>query len=309
MAAVQQAQLHRLERRDVGDELRAIVLPRRPRAGEAVLDHPLPERLERPPARRPRIRCGAPLRRRRPASSRARCDPPSSRETRRCAQSSPPARDRRRGANARTIPATTRPLCGRLSQQTTVNAPPPARRRASSAATRNPGALMAAPGCARSRTMSGWLQVERSGRRIVAVTLLRDRQRDDVNSGIGNAREHAIALGPEEERFAQCADHTRPRAARVFLERRVEPVLRRQRARRVRRLEADAADTPARIALQHAVGVDRLVRAVEGAESEMHDADAKRRDVIAGAEPRPPEARRARRARAIPSVRRRADAL
>ncbi len=46
MAAVQQAQLHRLERRDVGDELRPVVLPRGPRAGEAILDHPLPERLE-----------------------------------------------------------------------------------------------------------------------------------------------------------------------------------------------------------------------------------------------------------------------
>ena len=46
VAAVQEAQLHRLERRDVGDDLRAVVLPCGTRAGEAVLDHPLPERLE-----------------------------------------------------------------------------------------------------------------------------------------------------------------------------------------------------------------------------------------------------------------------
>ena len=45
VAAVQEAQLHRLERRDVGDELRAGVLPARARAGEAVLDHPLRVRL------------------------------------------------------------------------------------------------------------------------------------------------------------------------------------------------------------------------------------------------------------------------
>ena len=45
MAAVEQAQLHRLERRDIGDELRAGVFPARARAGEAVLDDPRDERL------------------------------------------------------------------------------------------------------------------------------------------------------------------------------------------------------------------------------------------------------------------------
>jgi len=47
MAAVQQAQLHRLERKDVAHELCAGVLPRRPRGAEAVFDDPLAERLGR----------------------------------------------------------------------------------------------------------------------------------------------------------------------------------------------------------------------------------------------------------------------
>ena len=44
-------------------------------------------------------------------------------------------------ANAATMPSTVRPLCGRLSQQTTVIAPPPAARRAASPATSTPIAL------------------------------------------------------------------------------------------------------------------------------------------------------------------------
>ncbi len=47
MAAVEQAQLHHFERRDIRNELRAGVLPRRPRAGEAILDDPLAERFRR----------------------------------------------------------------------------------------------------------------------------------------------------------------------------------------------------------------------------------------------------------------------
>ena len=57
---VQQAQLHRLERRDVVDELRAGVFPARPRRAEAVLDDPLPERLGR--HRRFVVHAGQPLR-------------------------------------------------------------------------------------------------------------------------------------------------------------------------------------------------------------------------------------------------------
>ncbi len=57
--AVEQPQLELLVRRRVGDHLRARALPGRPRPGEAVLDHPLVERLGRPRRRGPRARSAA----------------------------------------------------------------------------------------------------------------------------------------------------------------------------------------------------------------------------------------------------------
>ena len=46
MARIQQAELHRLERHDIGDELRAADFPARSRRNERVLDHPLLEWLK-----------------------------------------------------------------------------------------------------------------------------------------------------------------------------------------------------------------------------------------------------------------------
>ena len=45
MAAVEDADLHQLERGDVGDELHADLLEGRAAGGEGVLEHPLPELL------------------------------------------------------------------------------------------------------------------------------------------------------------------------------------------------------------------------------------------------------------------------
>ncbi|MCY1512695.1 hypothetical protein D9M68_471660 [compost metagenome] len=45
MRAVQHPQLHGLERPDIARHQRAVRLPRGPRPGEAVFDHPLRERL------------------------------------------------------------------------------------------------------------------------------------------------------------------------------------------------------------------------------------------------------------------------
>ncbi len=52
VARVEQAELHRLVRPGVGHELRARALPRRPRAGERVLDHPLARTARRTTVRR-----------------------------------------------------------------------------------------------------------------------------------------------------------------------------------------------------------------------------------------------------------------
>ena len=54
--------------------------------------------------------------------------------------------------------------------------------------------------------MSGCCEVERAGRRVVAIALLGDGQRDDRDARIGEPREHAVALVAEEQHLAHGAD-------------------------------------------------------------------------------------------------------
>ena len=58
-------------------------------------------------------------------------------------------------ANASTRPSSVRPLCGRLSQHTTLSAPAPVALRTARPATTKPTAEHGASGCARSWTTSG----------------------------------------------------------------------------------------------------------------------------------------------------------
>ena len=157
VAAVEQPQLHRLERRDVGDELRAGLFPR---AGAARRSGP------RSPTGRTARRRPAPRRARRAARSTSAMSASvvaghdavdhRARETRRARDPVARAPDRARCANAARGPRRTRPLCGRLSQQTTLSAPAPGARGARRARRRAaPTADTGASGCARSWTMSG----------------------------------------------------------------------------------------------------------------------------------------------------------
>ena len=141
MRAVQHAQLGELERHHVVDELRAGLLPRGTSRRKAVFDHPLAERLARHgrgvfhvATRRARLRG-------RRRWWRARCDPPSSTETRRARRSSRRVRASSVRANDTTACFNAAPLCERLSHESTVNGGVPASRRCLSAAARMPGTV------------------------------------------------------------------------------------------------------------------------------------------------------------------------
>src|SRR3546814_7253660 len=76
-----------------------------------------------------------------------------------------------------------------------------------------------------------------------------------------------------------CSSDLPDRAARADG---IEPVLRTQLRRDVARAERHADDAPVAVARGHRiVGVDRLMRAVEGANADMDDARCLRRAVIA----------------------------
>src|SRR3546814_17136757 len=81
-----------------------------------------------------------------------------------------------------------------------------------------------------------------------------------------------------------CSSDLPDRAARADG---IEPVLRTQLRRDVARAERHADDAPVAVARGHRiVGVDRLMRAVEGANADMDDARCLRRAVIARPLPR-----------------------
>ena len=128
----------------------------------------------------------------------------------------------------------------------------------------------------------GMLEIELSRRWIVAVTLFRDGERDNADLRCGDPRDDARAIGSQEQRLPQRAHDARARAGGILFERRIQTVLRREGERRPRRLEADPADAPLRIARDHRVGVDRLMGAMERAQPQVNDPHAQRRDVVAG---------------------------
>ena len=182
VAAVEQPQLHRLERRDVGDELRARALPRRarrrrsgPRSPTAGTARTTTGAASCTPSARVDLGDVGVGRRRHDAVDHRR------RERDVAARSSRRARDRAARANSRTSPRTSAPLCGRLSQQSDGERPAPCARAARRApATSRPTALDAVRrDAARSCDDVGMREIEPAGRRIVAVALLGDRQRDD----------------------------------------------------------------------------------------------------------------------------------
>ena len=240
--------------------------------------HPLGERLgARPAPRRRAPEERSPPRRRRRRWSPGRCGRPSCTETspsspiQSASAGSTSSRDTRRRSPRRA--AVVRKI---VAADDVDRAPRPPRgaRRGPRRARRTRST--ARRGWARSCAMSGCATLRRAGRRIVAIALLRDGQRDDVDGRIGDAREQR---GARSRRGTTSRARRRSRAPssprRALLEHRIEPVLRRERramARGVLRLtpQMPQRGSPRSIV----VGVDRLVRAVERAEAEMDDADA-----------------------------------
>ena len=120
------------------------------------------------------------------------------------------------------------------------------------------------------------------GRRIVAVALLGDGERDDAHPRVGEP-------GDQRRRILRCDDHPgrgadHPAVGARSVDRRdgVEPVLRTQRIAGVGRAQGDAEDAPAGIFGEQRVGVDRLMGAMEGADPEMDDAGGDGAPIVGG---------------------------
>ncbi len=158
----------------------ADLVPGRAAIGKDILDRPLPERLaddggsvvQRRAAPRPR-RC-------RPRWWPARCGRPWWRGRRHSLRSRRRAPSSDRAAKSRTRPRRTLPLEGRLSQQSAVKGPSPAARLRSQAATSRPTAERGAVGMSEIVDDVGMIRAQPTGRRVVAIALLRHGQRDDA---------------------------------------------------------------------------------------------------------------------------------
>ena len=185
-----------------------------------------------------------------------------------------------------------RPLLAMLSQQSTVSPPTPAARRCIEPAPSQPRVER---GRSRRRDPPdiGMGEVELAGRRIVAVALLGDRQGDDPRRRGRDPGEQGSSLLGRQQRLADDADHARPLVRPVVLDQRVEAVLRPERVAHGRAAQARPADRPgSRRHGERALGEDRLVRAVEGAEAEVDDADVGIERGRPAAEPRGETSRR-----------------
>ena len=118
-------------------------------------------------------------------------------------------------------------------------------------------------------------QVQGSGRGIVAVALLGHRERDDLRGRRAEALEHCAHVAARGQHRVDRGDHAILGAlgrARVDGE---QPVLRIELLRDRVAAQRDARDPPVAAPLrEHGVRVDGLMRAMERAGAEVHDADA-----------------------------------
>ena len=155
MAGVQQAQLHRLERLDIVDELRPAHFPLRPRRRERHARSPIARTARTPPAPRREVRARRRCPQCPPSSWPARCDRPSSTGTPRCRRSTAPAKDRAQSRTPARCPATPCRYAAGCRSRRSSAVPRPFARRSASARVSSPTTLIGASGVARSRTTSG----------------------------------------------------------------------------------------------------------------------------------------------------------
>ena len=118
-------------------------------------------------------------------------------------------------------------------------------------------------------------------RRAAQIGFFRNRQRDDADVGIGQRVEQSRWIARRDEDRSDRAYDTQLLAVTAALGERVETVRRLQRIMGRGALQRGADDAPVRFAGgEAAVDIGRLVRAVEGANAEMHDAGRYRGAVI-----------------------------
>ena len=117
---------------------------------------------------------------------------------------------------------------------------------------------------------------------VAQIGLLGDRQRDDADTGIGQCIKQLCRIARRDQHRSDRADDAKFLAVAAALGERVEPVLRFERIVGRGALQRCADDAPVRLAGGKAVvDIGGLMRAVERADAEMHDARRDRGAVIA----------------------------
>ena len=281
MAAIEKAQLHHLERRDIGNELRAGVLPRGTRASEAVFDDPLAERLGR--NRRRVVHAEQAIRFRQVGARRRRHDPVDHRAWEGYVGADPPGERRiafMRECCDQTFhhPSVVRQVVATdEGERTCIRRPSrrQPRRQDSKCRLRQVGVREVM----RDLRMGA---IERAGRGIMAIALFGDGRGDNGDARIREARNKSLPIGPGVQSLAHASNHARHGAFAALREDGVEPILRCQRLDGPRSLQRDAADPPARIAREDVVRVHGLMRAVECTEPHVQDADGHARRIEGG---------------------------
>ena len=114
--------------------------------------------------------------------------------------------------------------------------------------------------------------VEIPGGRIYAIAFLRHRAGQYLRLRVGDCIEHLVELRRCVQRGTQGADETGIHLFAVALEHAVEEILWNQRICHRLAAQAHPRDAPAQVFSTHRrLGVQRLMRAMESAESEMND--------------------------------------
>ena len=111
-----------------------------------------------------------------------------------------------------------------------------------------------------------------SAARQPVIALLGHGQRHDPRRGRGQRRRHRVRIVRRNQHLAHRADQPQPLALGVAGRDRVEPVLRCELLVDLPRAQRHTGDRPVAVARRHRiVGIDRLMRAVERADAQMHD--------------------------------------
>ncbi len=284
MCAVEQAELHLLEGRDLRNELRAGPLPGRARCCEAVLDHPLTERLA---ADRRGILDAQPARDRGDVFGRGRRHDAIDHGRRERDLALDPGRkavvaqSREGEHDGAQRPAVLGQIIAADDGQGTDS------RLAAPLQPRDEQADRAARRFRVLEVMAdlGVALVERAGCRVVAVALLGDGQRDHRCRRVGQTADDGCGILRRKQNLVYGAQDREPFRGGPALDHRVQALLRHEPLAHRGRAQRHAADAPwSGLGRQRVLCVAGLVRPVKVAEAEMDNADRQ----VLGRKRRPP---------------------